>query len=328
MQINDSGVGHGVQKLLVKISLLIVFTTLLFTLISWLNPYKIQDKEIHFSASIIEKQARLDSLKSPKVILVAGSNFLYGIDSQLLQDSLGMPVVNMSLQYFLGSDFLLKQVENALQPGDIVIMGFEYMVTKEGYVSEKIRTASFYEEASDWINFPNLKEKVSAYLIFYFNHVKSILFRLFTKYEQNPTIEDTKNELFRRGINVFGDLISQNNNPSDTTLSILPMDSEKPFFGVITCMDSVALVHPVTQFYYFHPTLSEKSYKMDTSRIRNIQEKLFKMKAVHVLTNPTDCVYPDTSFHNSPYHIKPTLRKEHTLKLIRAIRSKMTYNAI
>lgn len=322
MQINGVGSSHGVKKLLINVSVLIFLTTLVFALISWLNPYKEQDKEIHFSASIIEKQARLNSIKSPKVVLIAGSNFLYGIDSQLLQDSLKMPVVNMSLQYFLGSDFLLKQVEDALRPEDIVVMGFEYMVTKEGFTSEKIRTASYYGKASEWIYFSNLKEKVSSYLIYYFNQLKSVLFRLFTRYEQNPSVEDTTNELFRRGINSFGDLISQDNNPSDTLSIAFPMDSEKSFFDVITCMDSVAALYPKTKFYYLHPTLSSQAYSVDSERIRSIQWQLEKMKYVDLLTQPTDCVYPDAGFHNSHYHIKPTLRREHTLRLIRAIRSK------
>ena len=321
-------IDHEMKKLLGKICLLIGLTGLLFGLLSWLNPYKEKDKEIHFSASIIEKQARLNAIQSPKVILVAGSNFLYGMDSKLLQDSLKMPVVNMSLQYFLGSDFLLKQLEDALQPGDIVVMGFEYMVTKEGFVSEKIRTATYFEKASEWIFFPNWKEKVSAHLIYYFNHLKSGLFRLFTKYEQNPTVEDRTNELFRGGINSFGDLISQNNNPSETSLSFSSMDSEEPFFGVVSCMDSIASLHPEIHFYYVHPTLSSQAYSGDSARIELIQRQLEKMNHVDVLTKPTDCVYPDTGFHNSHYHIKPTLRGEHTQKLIRAIRSKKTQNAI
>lgn len=328
MQIKEIGIGHDVKKLILKICLLIFFTTLLFSLISWLNPYQEKDKEIHFSASIIEKQARLHSVSSPKIILVAGSNFLYGIDSQLLEDSLQMPVVNMSLQYFLGSDFLLKQLEEALQPGDIVVMGFEYMVTKEGFVSEKIRTASFYEKASKWISFQNMKEKVSSYLIFYLNQIKSILFRLFTKYEQNPTIEDTNNELFRYGINLYGDLVSQDNNISNTTFTPISMVSEKPFFSVVTCMDSVAKLHSSSKFYYFHPTLSQSLYSIDKELIATIQLKLESMNSVSLLSKPTESVYPDSSFHNSQYHIKPDLRRFHTLKLIRAIRSKNTQNAI
>ena len=42
----------------------------------------------NYQASIIDKVARLESLESPKIILVGNSNLVYGINSELIQEEM------------------------------------------------------------------------------------------------------------------------------------------------------------------------------------------------------------------------------------------------
>ncbi len=79
-----------------------------------------------YMAGLKAKVARLKSVPSPKIVLVGGSNLAYGIDSAMIEKSLGMPVVNMGITAGLGFKYHLESVRNRLRPGDIVIASPEY----------------------------------------------------------------------------------------------------------------------------------------------------------------------------------------------------------
>lgn len=68
------------------------------------------------------KQLRLNSFSKPKIVLIGGSNLHYGVDSELLQQSLGMPVVNMGLQGSIGLKFMVRECEGAINEGDVVVL--------------------------------------------------------------------------------------------------------------------------------------------------------------------------------------------------------------
>ncbi|QIK36797.1 hypothetical protein GWK36_00935 [Caldichromatium japonicum] len=72
------------------------------------------------------KRAHAKALPSPKVLVLAGSNALFSLDSGLLEADWGRPVVNLGVNAALGLDYLLRTAEPLLQPGDLVVMPLEY----------------------------------------------------------------------------------------------------------------------------------------------------------------------------------------------------------
>lgn len=306
---------QGVQ-VFKKLALLSFLTGIILVAILWLDPNKERDLQHHINAAIIEKQALLKQTQGNKVILVAGSNFLYGIDSDSLEIALGRPVINMALPYYLGADFLLKQLEEMLLPGDIVVMGFEFMVSREGQMNEKVLTAQFYPPAQQWIEYPTWKTRISAPLTAQFLRIRKMISRSFAPAEKEPTVEDITNELFRSGLDSHGDLISQDNNPATGEMVIIPMNNEKDFLPVISCMDSVARKHPQVRFLYVHPTLSQSGYEVDQQVIARIQNEFSSSShSFQIVNTLSDSIYPDSLFHNSPYHLTPAGRTLHTRRM-------------
>ncbi|MGQ9830944.1 MAG: hypothetical protein ACUVQI_04900 [Thermochromatium sp.] len=72
------------------------------------------------------KQTRAAALPSPKVVILAGSNALFSLDSGLLEAAWGWPVVNLGVNAALGLDYILHSAEPYLNPGDLVLMPLEY----------------------------------------------------------------------------------------------------------------------------------------------------------------------------------------------------------
>ncbi len=75
-----------------------------------------------FQAALLDKTERLRSIGEPKIILIGNSNLAFGVDSEKIQEALGMPVVNMGLHGGLGNAFLENMGKLDIREGDIVVV--------------------------------------------------------------------------------------------------------------------------------------------------------------------------------------------------------------
>lgn len=81
--------------------------------------------EQSYLGAMTDKYNRLNSIDSPKIILVGGSSMAFGIDSTVLETELGMPVVNMALYAAIGSKTTLELTKSNVNKGDIIIFAPE-----------------------------------------------------------------------------------------------------------------------------------------------------------------------------------------------------------
>lgn len=75
-----------------------------------------------FNASLLDKVERLKAMEGPKLVLVGNSNLPFGMDSALLEEKVGMPVVNMGLHGGMGNAFHEEMAKINVQPGDIYVI--------------------------------------------------------------------------------------------------------------------------------------------------------------------------------------------------------------
>ena len=106
-----------------KLFLLLLLTAMLLCMAAVFDFAVVGNQYSHFyTASLMDKVDRLCSITEPKIILVGNSNVSFGIDSALLEDAMGMPVVNLGLQGGLGNAFHEEIAKLNIQPGDIVVV--------------------------------------------------------------------------------------------------------------------------------------------------------------------------------------------------------------
>lgn len=72
------------------------------------------------------KDSLLRETPSPRLVLISGSSFAFGVDSRMLQDSLGLNVVNMGLHAGLGLKYIMDDAMRYLRKGDVVVIGLEH----------------------------------------------------------------------------------------------------------------------------------------------------------------------------------------------------------
>lgn len=76
--------------------------------------------------SAIVKHNLIAAIKEPKLVILGGSNALFGIDSTLLEHVLGIPTINLALHAGLSSKYLFQEARQFLQPHDHVLLAIEY----------------------------------------------------------------------------------------------------------------------------------------------------------------------------------------------------------
>ena len=82
------------------------------------------DPDHYFAGSLVHIKL-LENTPSPRMILAGGSNVSFGIDAELMQRTLGIPVINDGLHAGLGLA-PLRELEEYIREGDVIIVSLEY----------------------------------------------------------------------------------------------------------------------------------------------------------------------------------------------------------
>ena len=78
-----------------------------------------------FVGILDEKVERLRSIDGPKAVVIGGSSVAFGIDSALMEEYLGMPVVNFGLYAAIGTRAMMELSRSSIGNGDIIILAPE-----------------------------------------------------------------------------------------------------------------------------------------------------------------------------------------------------------
>ena len=94
-----------------------------------------------FLGELKDKHARLTSVENEKIVLIGGSNLAFGVDSALLEEYVGMPVVNYGLYATIGTKAMLDMSRSYIREGDVVVICPE---------TEKQTYSLYYNALSMW----------------------------------------------------------------------------------------------------------------------------------------------------------------------------------
>lgn len=73
-------------------------------------------------------------IDNPKIIIIGGSNAMFGINSSIIKRKIGYPVVNLSSHAGLDISFFYYKIKKYISPGDIVVMPLEFeFYQRSGY---------------------------------------------------------------------------------------------------------------------------------------------------------------------------------------------------
>ncbi|MGA4494236.1 hypothetical protein [Vreelandella venusta] len=91
------------------------------------------------SESISYKQEIANTLPSPKIVVLAGSGAMFGINSTYLEETYDRPTVNLGVNAGISLPVILNSAETIIQSGDLVLLPLEYpLYNREEAVSSSL----------------------------------------------------------------------------------------------------------------------------------------------------------------------------------------------
>jgi hypothetical protein len=274
-----------------------------------------------YLATFVDKMHLLDSVPSPRLILMSGSSVAFGVDGQLLSNELEIPVVNAALHFQLGSHFLMEQLKRTVRKGDIVLISMEYVMTSKGIQEEQLSVADFYPPAQQWIQYQSTNERVVAYATHRLADFKLMMGELWSGTRRKPiSIDDTTSVFFRKCFAKNGDLLGHLNNPS-------------PGFNNPEISDEIVYDKQIQDFNDFYdfatqkgvsvlftfPTYAESGFEKNMPVIRKLEKQLRDNLKIPIIGNPENSVMDDSFFFDSVYHPNAKGRKIFTSRLIQLL---------
>lgn len=263
-----------------------------------------------YLAAVIDKQARLRSLASPKLVFVGGSNLSFALDSPRIEREMGMPVANMGLGIYAGLRFMLDSVAPRLGRGDLVVISAEYQLYRGLYNGED-ELLEVLEAFPEGLRTVDWKAQAPALVRALPTYIKNKANRLLATLVQSP---DPHCVYCRRAFNQYGDLVAQAGQPGKD-VAAMAMFRSKSEQGPIeddairglrrfVASARAAGAHVVLMF----PAVPAPLYEKNRAKLDEVYERVKKDVPVAVLGSPSENTMPAEYFWDWVYHLVPAGR--------------------
>ena len=265
-----------------------------------------------YLAAMTDKHQRIDSIKESKLILAGGSNLVFGIDSQIIEQQLKIPVVNLGLQASLGLNFILNELEDVAKKGDIIVLSIEHSVTAKGNKELQKMTSYYNPFARKYYNKEHDQRFKKVIVFIESQHI--VFKKTISKY-----IEKLKNDpvYTRNALNKYGDGIYHLDLPSQSVLgsrSILNSNRDTEITLLNQFNNKMKKRGVSVLFSYGAYEIEE--FEKNKKTLHKIHQDFKNKLEIEMITNLEDFVYPTSYFYDSVYHLNKTGREIHTKNVI------------
>lgn len=268
---------------------------------------------IDYMGAMASKHARLRALGSPKVVVIGGSNATFGIDSEMLEEALCIPVVNMSLHAGLGFEFMVEEVMGNLGKGDLVIASLEHIAFSQPqqYGDIHMITVDRFPESMRYIPWYRKPSIILGILVM---RTQGAWKELSGQWK-----DDSLDPVYRaNGFTERGDITSHHGLPMRPSHRIQPSVYFEPysvprFWQLLEQLSQEAKDHGA-QLVFSWPVNARSSYKSEfhEAMAREIGEHGYLSAG-----DPGSYIFPDTAFYDTHHHLRATGRRLRTARMVK-----------
>ena len=271
-----------------------------------------------YLAAIVDKQARLQSLASPKVVFVGGSNLSFGLDTPELERRLGRPVANMGLGINMGLRFMLDSVVERVGAGDLVVVSPEYHFFYGLFNGddELFDVLEAWPEGWRYVRSPEQWRILVRYLQPY---AKRKLTRRLASYFRTP---DANCLYCRKAFDEYGDLFPQlTMEPEPIAHMSLLRGGDRNAPVDRACIDGInrfaaQATEAGATVVFLYPPVPDQQFEDMSEKIEKLHARLERDLDVAILDPPSANVYPMELFFDWVYHLTGEGRARRTRDLV------------
>jgi hypothetical protein len=242
------------------------------------------------------KDSLLVHTASPRLILVSGSNLTFGINSNILKDSLHVNPINAAMLAGIGLKFMLDNTSQFIKKGDVILVVPEYDQYYGNllYGSADLVTTVFGVSKSN-AKLLSLKQWVLAF--------PDIIKYACIKYNIKSYFSSIKSVYVTSSINAFGDVVAhwklkkQPFGPAIITSNVFQNDAINE---LIKFRDNAQRKGATVLISY--PVYQDKSFDKNIKQITKVENALIKNN-FKIIGTPARYRFADSLFYDSYYHL-------------------------
>ncbi len=268
-----------------------------------------------YTASFLDKMKRLESIKEPKLVLISNSNLAYGIQSELLEKELNMPIVNMGFHGGLGNAFHERMPLFNLTEGDIIVISHLEYSDDNTFLDPTLALLTLENHFHYWKilrlkDFPAVLSSLQEYC-----------YKCFNRFRNHEDKEPSPPTCYARSaFNEYGDNIFPRNIEAGESAPFL----RHPKVNDI-CMNRINKLYKhckskgVTVVLSTAPILSGlEGFNLD--EYVQFQKEVESRAECPVISDFTDYVYDKKYFYSGAYHLTNDGAKLRTEQLIKDLK--------
>jgi hypothetical protein len=286
------------RKLLVKVLLLIIPVIAFFALAIAIKPANYLTKNLIYAQN--DKDSLLAKTSEPRVVIIGGSNASFGLDGQILKDSLKLNPVNMSIHGSIGLKYMLRNALRFIRKNDIVVVSPEYQqFYGDNADGKKELLTIVFDVSPDTRHLLDFKQSISL--------LKSLPDYCVEKFDPFA-YQRRKRDTVETGIygklsyNSYGDACKHWGVPRSP---VMPMTIDGELNeNVFELLDDFRKQTELKQAKLFitFPGYQDMSFKQSVPQI-NLIEKRLRADAFVLLGTPERYKMPDSLMFDTPYHL-------------------------
>lgn len=266
-----------------------------------------------FYYSEIYKDSLLRNVDSPRLIFIGGSNISFGLNCQMIKDSLNVNPINTGISASMGLKFMFENTAQYIRPGDVIIAPLEYShFTRDYYHCAEALLRLVMDVDVRYARLLNFRQMftllpfVPAYVISKFNPTAYFRFKVDPYYD-------------RMSFNIYGDecLHWEMENQQFTPLDRLDAFNRQIIDRIRDFRNMVE--QKGARFYITYPSYMTESFNKSKDIIADIQDEL-EMN-FDVLGTPERYMMPDSLMFDTSYHLNKTGMEIRTVRLIEDIKN-------
>lgn len=291
-------------KFIKKILLMVAITFVGFIILSVFDRYVIGGQyKYNYQASLIDKVNRLEGIDEPKIILIGNSNLAFGISSEIIEDKIGLPVVNLGLHGGLGNAYHEEISKLNINKGDIVVVCHTDFEDDDKIADPSLAwiTYDYNDELWPIIRKKDYVDMMTSYPLYLRNS-----YRLWITRRGNRKPVDVYSRL---SFNEYGDVAIKNPEEqvdvdeyfSRQTLKVPGINDI--CISRLNSFNEYCNQRDATLLIAAYPIAYGKYSEYSKEDFRIFKEKLTTMLDCDVISDYTDYFYPYEYFYNSPFHL-------------------------
>lgn len=263
----------------------------------------------------IIKMHRLDTLASPRLIFIGGSNIAFGLNSARISDSLDINVQNAAVHAGIGLRYMLDEITVRVRKGDIVVVMPEYSQFDKIYNGDDAGTLTdvvVYGDGSGWsrLNSQQLLNVISGFP----SHIKGR-----RRIDLDRAVRNNGYVYATRNFNEYGDEAAHRSRPPQK----LSVSKYKLEIDMEIISEMAAKIKDIqakgARVILLWPITIESNFNAGREALGDVADALGAC-GISFDSSPDYLVEPDSLAYDTPYHMSGPAVEDVTDKIIARLR--------